>query len=146
MISISGIAVVIIGLLAWLGQCISFAAPATAIKLGLLESKSEMDEVFYILEARALALNDMLFSWMLPLSGLLMLLDHSLWPYLGLVGGGIYLYFSGLIVFSRLFLKRGGKKIGSIAAERTAYVFSLLCSVASMVMISLAISHLTEAS
>jgi len=33
----------------------------------------------------------MLLTWTLPLSALLMLLEHPLWPYLGLVGGGVFL-------------------------------------------------------
>lgn len=144
MLSFIGIAVVLIGLAAWLGQAVSFLAPAVAIKLGLLESKSEMDETFYIIEARALALNDLLFGWILPLSGLLMLWDNSWWPYFALMGGGITLYFSGFIVLSRIFLKREGKRIGGPAAAKAANLFSLFCSVASMMMITLAITHLSK--
>lgn len=146
MISFIGIAVVLISLTAWLGQAVSFLAPAFAIKLGLLEAKAEMDETFYIIEARALALNDLLFGWVLPLSGLLMLWGHSWWPYFALMGGGITLYFSALIVLSRLFLKREGKKVGGAAAEKAAYVFSLLCYLASVTMVALAIANLSQSS
>ena len=143
MIDIVGITVIIVGLIAWLGQSLSFIAPEMATKLGLLEPKEDMDESFYIIEAKALCLNDMLLSWVFPASGVLMLLDNPLWPYFGLVGAGIFLYFSGLVAFMRIYLKRGDKKIGNPVSEKVAYTYSVICSLVSISMMFLSYSNLS---
>lgn len=144
MTTLIGIAVIILGLIAWVGQSISFIAPGIATKFGLLEPKGEMDETLHVIEAKALGLNDMLLTWTFPLSGALLLLGHPLWPYFGLVGGGIFFYFSGLIFSSRFFLKRAGKKIGSTSGVTAAYTFSALWAIASISMIILSITNLAE--
>lgn len=143
MTTIVGIAVILFGLIAWLGQSLVFFTPDLATRLGLVEPKEYVEETLYIIESRALGLNDLLLTWTLPLSGVLMFLDNPLWPYLGLIGGGIYLYFSGLVVFSRLFLKRANKKIGSSSAVVAAYVFSLIWALTSMAMIVMSYSKLS---
>ncbi len=102
-----------------------------------------MDPTLYIIEARAQGLNDMLLTWTLPLSALLMLLEHPLWPYLGLIGGGIYIYFSGVIILARVFLKRRGMKVGPPSSERAAYVFGVIWILSSLTMIALASAELS---
>jgi len=139
-----GIAIVIAGLICWAGQTLSYLAPGFATRFGLLEQKEEMDETLYIIEAKALCLNDMLLTWTLPLSGVLLLLDNPFWPYLGLIGGGIYLYFSGLIVFSRIYLGHEGKKVGALSNVRVAYVFALVWVLASVSMIMLSYAKLSQ--
>ncbi len=133
-----GFFVIIAGLICWVGQSLSFISPNIALKLGLLEPPEEMDNTFYTIEAKALSLNDMLLTWTLPLSRFLMLFKHPLWPYLGLVGGGIFIYFAGLIILSRVFLKWRGKKVGRPSAEKAAYVFGVVWILASILMIVLA--------
>lgn len=142
MTTLVGIAVILFGLIAWLGQSLVFFAPELARSLGLVEPKGEIDEALYIIESRALGLNDLLLTWTLPLSGVLMLLDNSLWPYLGLIGGGIYLYFSGLIVFSRIYLRRENKKIGSAGSVAASYLFSLVWVFISIAMIAMSYNKL----
>jgi hypothetical protein len=138
MVTTIGVVVLIVGLICWIGQSLTFLVPSVAVKLGLLESEEEMDPTLHIIEARALGLNDMLLTWTLPLSALLMLLEHPLWPYLALIGGAIYTYFSGLIILSRVYLKRRGKKVGRPSSERAAYVFSVIWILSSFSMIALA--------
>ncbi|MCP4592342.1 MAG: hypothetical protein GY842_16540, partial [bacterium] len=82
-----GIVILIVGLFAWIGQSLAFLAPSLAVKLGVLEPKGQIDPTLYVIEAKAEGLTDMLLTWTLPLSALLMLLGHPLWPYLGLIGG-----------------------------------------------------------
>ncbi|MCP4547069.1 MAG: hypothetical protein GY835_11440, partial [bacterium] len=88
-------------------------------------------------------LTDMLLTWTLPLSALLMLLGHPLWPYLGLIGGGVFLYVAGLITLSRIFLRREGKKVGAPSAERAAYIFGGIWALSALAMIILAGIHLS---
>lgn len=144
MMTFIGVIVVLVGLIAWVGQSFSFIVPSLATKFGLLEPQEEMDETLYIIEAKALSLNDMLLTWTLPLSGVLMLLNNPLWPYFGLIGGGIYLYFSGMIVLSRIYLKSVGKKIGGPSAVTAAYAFSAVWVLVTLMMIIMSISELSR--
>lgn len=143
MITALGIVVLIVGLIAWIGQSLAFLAPVTAVKLGVLEPKEQIDPTLYVIEAKAEGLNDMLLTWTLPLSALLMLLGHPLWPYLGLIGGGVFLYVAGLITLSRIFLRREGKKVGAPSSERAAYIFGGIWALSALTMIILAGIHLS---
>lgn len=138
-----GILVLVLGLIAWLGQMLAFLLPSVAVKLGVLEPESEVDPTLYIMEGKVEAIVDILLIWTLPAAALLMILNHPLWPYLGLFGGGVFLYFSGLITLSRMFLKRAGKQIGSPASERAAHLFGSLWALSAVAMIVLAAIHLS---
>ena len=75
-------------LIAWLGQTISVLFPKTAAKLELTELEADVDHAFYA-DMRGEAVWDMLVLWSLPLAGILLLFDKTLWAYFGLVGGGM---------------------------------------------------------
>ncbi|KPJ87544.1 MAG: hypothetical protein AMS18_14485 [Gemmatimonas sp. SG8_17] len=137
------VVVLIAGLIAWLGQSIAFLAPATAVKLGVLEPDDELDPSLHIIEAQAMGLTDMLLGWMLPASAVLLLLRHPIWPYLSLVGSGVFIYFSVLIILSRIYLKRSGRKVGRASSERAAYIFGGIWIASSVAMIILAVSSLS---
>jgi hypothetical protein len=65
-------------------------------------------------------------------------------PYLGLFGGGVFPYFSSLIIFSRVFVKRVGRKVGSQGSERAAYVLGGLWALSAVTMIGLAVVRLSQ--
>ena len=136
-----GILVLLAGLFAWMGQGLSFFFPDAAKKLGVLEGEEDTDPSLSVIEAKAESLMDVLLVWTLPASALLMLLEHPLWPYLALVGSGVYLYFSGLIMLSRVFLKRVGKSVGKPSAERAAYLFGWIWTLSALAMITMAAKH-----
>ena len=142
MITFIGIVVIVVGLLVWIGQSLSFLAPDIATRLGLNSPEEEMDQSLYIIETKANGLSDMLLTWTLPLSGFLMIVDHIAWPYFALVGSGIYMYFALLTIFSRVFLKKRGREVGSPSSEKAAYVFSAIWIVSATTMIILAIMKL----
>jgi hypothetical protein len=144
MSTVVGIATLIAGLIAWLGQSLAFLAPAAAVKLGVLEPEEELDPTLYLVEARAMGLSDLLLGWTLPASALLMLLQHPSWPYLALIGSGIFIYFSAVIVLSRVYLKREGRKVGRPASERAAYLFGGVWIACSLAMMTLAVSALSR--
>ena len=144
MITFIGIVVIVVGLLVWVGQSLSFLAPDIATKIGLNSPEEEMDQSLYIIETKANGLSDMLLTWIFPLSGLLMVVDHQSWPFLALVGSGIYIYFALLTIFSRVYLKKRGKMVGSPTSEKVAYVFSIIWIISSVTMIALAVSKLTS--
>jgi hypothetical protein len=143
MVTVAGILVLVLGLSAWFGQSLAFLAPSLAITLGVLEPEEEVDPTLHIIEAKAEGLVDMLFAWTLPASALLMILNHPLWPYLAFFGAGVFLYFSSLITFSRIFLKGAGRKVGRPASERAAYLFGGLWAACSVAMMVLAALHLS---
>lgn len=143
MVTTVGILVLILGLIAWIGQSLAFLAPSLAETLGVLEPEGEVDPTLYIIESKAEALADVLLAWTLPASALLMILNHPLWPYLAFFGAGVFLYFSALITFSRFFLKSEGRKVGQPASEKAAYLFGGLWAVASIAMMVLAAIHLS---
>ena len=144
MITLIGIVVIVVGLIVYIGQGLSFLAPDIATKIGLNDPEEEMDQSLYIIETKANGLSDIILTWTLPLSGLLMIFDHKAWPILALVGSGIYIYFALLTIFSRIFLKRKGKKVGSPSSEKTAYVFSAIWILSSITMIFLATQKLAD--
>lgn len=139
-----GIAVIIAGLVCWIGQILSLFSPQTAVKLGLCEPESDMDQTLYIIETKAHGLTDMLLTWILPGSGLLMILEIEYWPIVALVGSGIYLYFPGIIILHRFFLKREGKKVGGASAVSGTYIFGTIWIICAMAMIILSIKELNH--
>ena len=142
--TVIGVITLIAGLIAWLGQSLAFFVPAAAVRLGALEPEAELDQTLYVVETYAMGLSDMLLAWMLPLSALLMLVGHPVWPYLALIGSGVYVYFSAVTMLSRVYLKRRGKKVGRVASERAAYVFGVIWIMCSLGMTAAAIAELSS--
>jgi hypothetical protein len=145
MITLIGIIVIILGLLCWIGQGLAVFAPTVAVKLGLFEPEGEVDQSMYLFERLSQGIMDVLLSWILPLSALLMILDNGYWPYFALVGGGVYLYFPGVFMITRFVLKRHGKKVGSPASVKSAYIFGTLWLLSAVTMIILAMVELKSA-
>lgn len=144
MATVIGVLVLLLGSIAWIGQALSFLAPSLAMRLGVLEPEGEVDPSLRIIEAKAEGLMDALLAWALPASALLMLLGHPLWPFLAIFGGGVFLYFSGLICFSRVFLKAAGKSVGGSGSENAAYLFGVLWAASAVAMLFLAAIQLNS--
>ena len=89
-----GWAFLILGGLLYVAQVISSVDFRLAQQLGIQESPEETDSILQTAE-RYTALWDLVTLGWLPLAGLLMILDSSYWPLVGLVGGAIYLDTSG---------------------------------------------------
>lgn len=116
-----GIVLVLLGLVAWAGQTISLVVPETAARWGLTEAE-EMVEPVYWADIRGEALWDSCTLWTLPAAGILLLSDARAWTYFGLVGGGIYIYFAGRGILTRLEQQRRGFRIGDPANVRLGLV------------------------
>jgi hypothetical protein len=101
----------------WAGQVVNWLWPETAVRLRLTEPEATVEPVFWV-DARAEAAWDSLVGWTLPLAGLLLRLDVAAWADLGLLGGGIYLYFRGRGIVRRLAMQRRGMRIGSTQRPR----------------------------
>jgi len=130
-------------LIAWLGQLIYAVSPSLGAKLTVGEAEADVDSVFYA-DARGEAIWDSLTIWVLPLAGILLIMQHPHWPYVALVGGGIYLYFSGRNISTRWMMQRRNIRIGTPANIKTAYLFCALWGLSSLITIGMAIMTLIE--
>ncbi len=139
--TIWGIVVAGLALLAWGGQLLSWATPETAARLGLTEAADDVDPV-YLADIRGEAAWDSLTLWTLLIAGVLLVADIEAWAYFGLVGGGMFLYFAGRGVLTRLRMLRDGVRIGSPSNVRTAFVFLILWGLAGLVTIVFAVAEL----
>jgi len=106
-----GVVLIVLGLLAWGGQTLSRFAPDTATKLSLVEKKETVEPVYWA-DIRGEALWDFFTLWTLVVAGVLLLFGHQAWPYFGLVGGSIYLYFAGRGILTRVEMQRAGFRVG----------------------------------
>jgi hypothetical protein len=120
-----GIWLAVISLIGWLGQSLSSFAPILAAKLGMTEAESDVDPAFYA-DARGEALWDTLILWTLPVAGVLLVLNSAVWAYFGLIGGGMYLYFSGRLILAYRTMQRRGIRIGKPKDVKVKYVFLTL--------------------
>ncbi len=137
-----GVLVIVLGLICWIGQALVVFVPHVAVKLGVGEPEEDLDRSMYLFERFSQGIMDVLLTWLLPASALMMLLDQGHWPILALVGGGVYLYFPGVFSITRVVLKRNGLKIGSPASEVAAYVLGTLWTLSAVYMIVLAIAEI----
>ena len=138
-----GVTVVILGLICWVGQTMAVFALPTAVKLGLFEPEHEVDPTMYLFERMSQGIMDVLLTWILPLSALLMILEQPSWPLFALVGGGVYLYFPGVFMITRFVLKQHGNRIGRPSSVITANIFGTLWLLSAITMIALAVRELS---
>ena len=139
----AGILVIVLGLICWVGQALVVFAPDIAVKLGVGEPEQELDRSMYLFERYSQGIPDILLTWMLPAAALMMLLGLDQWPLFALVGGGVYLYFPGVFIITRIVLQNDGKKIGKPASVFTAYLLGTLWTLSAIYMIVLAVAELS---
>ena len=136
-----GAILTIFSLLGWMGQAITALSPKVAVKLGLTEPESDVDSTFYV-DVRGESVWDTMILWTLPVAGILLMLNNSLWAYFGLVGGGMYLYFAGRGILTRLAMQRRGIRIGKLGILKAYYVFLSLWGLIAVVTIVMAVTAL----
>lgn len=135
---ICGSIIIIFSFIAWVGQVISAYSYNNAQALGLAEKESDVDPVF-LADMKGEAIWDSLILWILPVAGILLILDHPSWIYFGLVGGGSHLYFAGRGIIVRMMMQRKGIRIGNSATIKTAYIFLSIWGLISLISIFLVI-------
>jgi len=133
-----GLILTILSSIGYFGQVITAFWPDTAARLGLTEPESEVDPAIFA-DVRGEAIWDTVILWTLPVAGVLLILNSSLWPYFGLVGGGMYLYFAGRGIVVRKEMQRRGIRIGTDETLKVAYGFLALWGLAAVITIVLAI-------
>lgn len=136
-----GIVVVALASLCWAGQTIVCFAPATGVKLGLSEAEADVEPTFWA-DVRGEALWDFFTLWTLGVAGALLIADRAAWAYFGLVGGGMYVYFAGRGVFTRLAMRRRGLRIGTPRGVQVVLTFLTIWGVMGLATIIAAIAAL----
>ena len=139
-----GTVVVALSLLCWGGQLIAWLAPGTAVKLSLMEAEEDVETSFWA-DARGEVVWDALTLWTMVIAGILVIIDEPAWAYFGLVGGGMYVYFAGRGILTRLAMQRRGLKIGTTANVRLGLTFLAVWGVMGLITIVAAASALTTA-
>ena len=140
-----GIIVAALALLAWGGQAISWFAPETAARLGLTESEDSVDRLFFA-DGRGEAFWDTFTLWTMVAAGALLVVDHDWWPYFGLMGGGMFVYFGGRGIASRRLIQRAGFSVGTPKTVSQAYLFLAIWGAVGLITIVAAIVELQSRS
>lgn len=115
-----GVLFAALGLL-YAGQLLSVLDFGLAQRLGLQERPAHVDPLSSHLELWT-ARFDILWLWTLPAAGLLMLLDHSWWPYAAMVGGGAFVDAGGRELSKVAGLREHGVRTGTPAEQRNVTI------------------------
>ena len=137
-----GTILTVISSIGWLGQLISAANPILAARIGLIEPEADVDPTFYA-DIRGEAYWDSAILWMLPVAGVLLLLNNPVWVYFGLIGGGMYLYFAGRGIVVRRLMQRRSIRIGKPDSLKVIYIFLTLWSLAAAITIVMAVAAIS---
>lgn len=62
------------------------------------------------------------------------LLDGT-WPYFGLIGGGIYVYFAGRGILARFGMQRGGFRVGDLKTVRLGLIMLAVWGVVGLITV-----------
>ncbi len=138
---LGGLVITGLALLAWAGQTISWLAPDAAARWGLAEAEEDVEPTFWA-DIRGEAAWDMVTLWTLVVAGILLIIDQPAWAYFGLVGGGMFLYFAGRGILTRLEMRRRGLRIGSAASVRTGMIALGVWGVTALITIVAAVRAL----
>ena len=140
---LGGILVATLSLLCWAGQTIVYFAPATAAKLGLSETEADVEPTFWA-DVRGEALWDFVTLWTLVVAGVLLVIDHAGWPYFGLAGGSMYVYFAGRGICTRIAMRQRGLRIGDPQGLGLAFAFLTIWGITGLATIVAAVTTLTR--
>jgi len=121
----------------FIGQIISSVNFSLAQKLGLQENPDETDPLLQRAE-KYTAYWDLLTLGWLPLSGILMVINNSVWPLSAFFGAAIYLDAAGREAVKILSFKHEDVRIGTPSQQRI--FFSTYIIMAALALITLAYS------
>lgn len=136
-----GIIVVTLSLLAWGSQFITWVAPRTGARFHFTAS-DDADEPSYWIDFRGEAPFASVTLWTMVVAGILMILDIEEWAYFGLVGGGMYVYFAGGAIFTRIAARRAGVPLGALPSHRMRYTLLMLWALMGLITIAAAVASL----
>lgn len=133
-----GVVVVGLSLLCWGGQTVTLLAPALAGRLTLTETEDDVEPTYWA-DIRGEAAWDFLTLWTMVAAGVLLILDNPAWTAFGLIGGGMYVYFAGRGIFTRIAMRRRGLRIGARTNVRLGYALLAIWGLMGAVTIVVAV-------
>ena len=139
-----GIVVVALSLLAWGGQTVSWIAPDLAARLSLMEPEDSVEPTYWA-DIRGEAPFDFITLWPMVVAGVLLILDNSAWAYFGLVGGGMYVYFAGRGIFTRVAMQHRGFRVGNPLNLKIGYAFLVVWGLMGLIVIAASVVALPTA-
>ncbi len=107
----------------------------------LAETEEDVEPAFWA-DGRGEARWDTLTLWTMVVAGVLLIADASSWAYFGLIGGGMYLYFGGRIIFTRVAMQRRDLRIGAQQNVRLGYIFGAVWAAMALITIVASIASL----
>ena len=137
-----GMVVLVLSLLCWGGQTIAWLAPDVAVRLGLMEAEEDVEPTYWA-DIRGEAMWDALTLWTLVVAAVLLLIDSHSWAYFGLVGSGMYVYFAGRGILTRVAMQRRGLRIGAPKNLPVAYTALVVWGLMGIITIVAATATLT---
>ena len=78
----------------------------------------------------------------MPVAGILLILDNQYWVYFGLIGGGMYLYFSGRMLTVNHVMQRNNVPIGKSETVKLYTTVLILWGLIAVVTIIMALAEL----
>jgi len=129
-----GVAIASLSLLAWGGQTLSWLNPDLAVKWSLMEAENDVEPTYWA-DIRGEAAWDAFTLWTMVVAGVLLIIDHPAWAYFGLIGGGMYVYFAGRGIFTRVAMRRRGLRIGAPSSVRIGLIFLAIWGVMGLITI-----------
>ena len=119
----------------FVGQIISSINFPLAQRLGLQEDPNEADLLLQRAE-KYTAYWDLLTMGWLPLSGILMVINHSIWPLVAFFGGAIYLDTAGREAAKFLSFRHEGVRMGSFKQQRFFFATYIVMAVISIFVLA----------
>jgi len=134
---LGGILIIFPGIL-FIGQVISSLNFSLAQKLGLQEAPEETDSLVQTAE-RYTAYWDLVTMVWMPVSGLLMVMNHSTWPFVSIIAGAIYVDTAGREAAKILSFKHAGLRVGPPRQHRFFLSTYLIMAILGIVAIAYAL-------
>lgn len=125
----------------YIGQIISSLNFQLAQKLGLQEKPEAADAILQRAE-RYTAYWDLVTLVWLPVSGILMILDLPLWPYVSLIGGAIYFDASGREAAKILSFKHEGINTGTAQEQKLFFATYIVMAIIGVVVMVYSLSNM----
>lgn len=133
-----GATVVLLSLLAWGGQILAWLAPDLAVRLTVMEPEDSVEPTYWA-DIRGEAPFDFITLWTMVVAGVLLILDQASWAYFGLVGGGMYVYFAGRGIFTRIAMERRGFRVGAPKNLKLGYLMLVIWGAMGLITIAAAV-------
>ena len=125
----------------YLAQIISSVNFKLAQRLGIQENPKDTDPILQRSERYTAYWDLMVLGW-LPLAGILMIVDHKLWPIVSLIGGAIYLDTSGREAVKNISLRHEGVKVGTNKQQKIFFSSYIVMAVIAILIIAYSLSEL----